>query len=70
MDDGRKVRGESNITAAPGKKQELFLIPGDVNPLPQALAAIERADLITMGQGRYLRALFPMCWCAGLRRPS
>jgi uncharacterized cofD-like protein len=66
MDDGRKVRGESKITAAPGKIKELFLIPGDVNPLPQTLAAIERADLITVGPGSLFTSLIPNVLVRGI----
>src|SRR3984957_14078001 len=51
MEDGTRVRGETTITASKGRIQELFLIPHDVEPLPQTLEAIARADLITIGPG-------------------
>lgn len=66
MDDGRKVRGETKITASHGRIKELFLIPSDVNPLPQTLAAIERADLITVGPGSLFTSLIPNVLVRGI----
>src|SRR5207247_4219739 len=40
MEDGSRVRGETKITASKGRIKELFLVPPDVDPLPQTLAAI------------------------------
>jgi len=51
MEDGTRVRGETQITASRGKIRELFLVPPDVEPLPQTLEAIAAADLITIGPG-------------------
>src|SRR5882672_3161447 len=51
MEDGTRVRGETNITASKGRIRELFLVPPDVEPLPQTLEAIADADLITVGPG-------------------
>src|SRR5919109_1189572 len=45
MEDGTRVRGETKITASKGKIRELFLVPPDVQPMPQTLAAIASADL-------------------------
>ena len=49
MADGTRVGGETNITASTGRIKELHLVPPDVQPLPQTLAAIASADLITIG---------------------
>ena len=51
MDDGSLVRGETNITASRLRIAELMLDPPDAAPLPETLAAIEQADLITVGPG-------------------
>jgi len=59
MDDGTRVRGETKITASKGRIKELFLIPHDVEPLPQTLEAIARADLITVGPGSLFTSLIP-----------
>ncbi|MGA9383662.1 MAG: gluconeogenesis factor YvcK family protein, partial [Candidatus Sulfotelmatobacter sp.] len=47
MEDGTRVRGETKITASKGRIQELFLVPPNVDPLPQTLDAIARADIIS-----------------------
>jgi uncharacterized cofD-like protein len=52
MEDGTRVRGETNITASKVRIQELFLVPPNVEPLPQTLDAISRADIISR-----------ICWC-------
>ncbi len=52
MEDGTRVRGETKITASRVRIKELFLVPPDVEPLPQTLEAIANADLITMGRDR------------------
>jgi uncharacterized cofD-like protein len=59
MEDGSRVRGETRITASKGRIRELFLVPPDVEPLPQTLEAIARADLITMGPGSLFTSLTP-----------
>jgi uncharacterized cofD-like protein len=57
MEDGTRVRGETSITASKGKIKELVLVPQDVEPLPQTLEAIARADLITLGPGSLFTSL-------------
>src|SRR5437667_3554989 len=59
MEDGTRVRGETKITASKGRIKELFLDPPDVEPLPQTLEAIARADLITIGPGSLFTSLIP-----------
>src|SRR6202051_1262946 len=59
MDDGTRIRGETKITAGKGRIRELFLDPKDVQPLPQTLEALARADLITIGPGSLFTSLIP-----------
>ena len=59
MEDGTRVRGETNITASKVRIQELFLVPPDVDPLPQTLDAIAGADLISIGPGSLFTSLIP-----------
>jgi uncharacterized cofD-like protein len=66
MEDGTRVRGETNITASKGKIHQLFLLPPDVNPLPQTLEAIARADLITVGPGSLFTSLVPNLLVKGI----
>ena len=66
MQDSTRVRGETKITASKGRIQELFLVPPDPEPLPQTLAAIARADLITIGPGSLFTSLIPNLLVRGI----
>jgi uncharacterized cofD-like protein len=68
MDDGTRVRGETKITASKGRIKELFLVPPDVEPLPQTLEAIARADLITIGPGSLFTSLIPNLLVHGIAK--
>src|SRR6266852_4957807 len=59
MEDGSRVRGETKITASKVRIQELFLVPPNVDPLPQTLDAIARADIISIGPGSLFTSLIP-----------
>jgi len=66
MDDRTRVRGETRITASKGRIHELSLVPPDVEPLPQTLEAIARADLITIGPGSLFTSLIPNLLVRGI----
>jgi uncharacterized cofD-like protein len=66
FEDGSKVLGETRITASKGKIRELHLVPADVEPLPQTLAAIATADLITIGPGSLFTSLIPNLLVRGI----
>ena len=68
MEDGTRVRGETKITASKGRIKELCLIPHDVEPLPQTLEAIARADLITIGPGSLFTSLIPNLLVRGIAK--
>jgi uncharacterized cofD-like protein len=57
MDDGSHVLGETNINASQRRIVELQMVPPNPDPLPQTLAAIAAADLITMGPGSLFTSL-------------
>lgn len=59
MADGSRVQGETRITASTGRIVDLHIVPADPQPLPQALEAIARADLITVGPGSLFTSLIP-----------
>jgi uncharacterized cofD-like protein len=66
MKGGKRVRGETRITASDGKIEKLLIIPPDVEPLPQTLEAIARADLITIGPGSLFTSLIPNVLVRGI----
>src|SRR5436190_17009253 len=66
MEDGTRVRGETKITASQGRIKELVLVPPDVEPLPQTLEAIARADLISVGPGSLFTSLIPNLLVRGI----
>jgi uncharacterized cofD-like protein len=66
LEDGTRVSGETNITASKGKIRQLFLNPPEVEPLPQTLAAIAQADLITIGPGSLFTSLVPNLLVKGI----
>jgi uncharacterized cofD-like protein len=68
MEDGSHVRGETNITASKGRIKELFLLPPDPEPLPQTLAAIADADVITIGPGSLFTSLIPNLLVRGIAK--
>jgi 2-phospho-L-lactate transferase/gluconeogenesis factor (CofD/UPF0052 family) len=51
---------------APGALRTLHLVPPDVQPLPQTLAAIASADLITIGPGSLFTSLVPNLLVQGI----
>ncbi len=57
MDDGSIVRGETEISGTRRRIVELVLDPPKVDPLPDTLDAISRADLITVGPGSLFTSL-------------
>ena len=66
MEDGSRIRGETKITASSGRIKQLFLDPPDVQPLPQTLEAMARADLITIGPGSLFTSLIPNLLVPGI----
>lgn len=59
LEDGRTVHGETQITAARSPIRSLRLEPSHCEPLPDALAAIRAADLITIGPGSLYTSILP-----------
>ena len=59
LEDGQEVRGETNITASRSPIRRLRLEPEHCLPLPEALAAIRAADIITVGPGSLYTSILP-----------
>src|SRR5215831_8008693 len=57
--DGRIVYGESRINRTRVPIKRLLIVPSGCQPLPEALAAIKAADLITLGPGSLYTSLIP-----------
>jgi len=59
LKDGSVVHGETNIGKVGSHIERLFLEPEECKPMPDALSAIERADIITVGPGSLFTSLLP-----------
>lgn len=64
--DGRTVHGETQITAAKSPIRSLRLEPDHCEPLPETLAAIHAADLITLGPGSLYTSILPNLLVSGV----
>ena len=59
LENGRKVHGETRITASRTPIKKLNLLPRSVRPLPKAIEAIRDADLILLGPGSLYTSILP-----------
>ncbi|WP_114570132.1 gluconeogenesis factor YvcK family protein [Exiguobacterium flavidum] len=59
FEDGTIVRGESNIPKVRKKIERLYLEEEDVRPVPEAIRAIEDADVIVLGPGSLYTSIIP-----------
>src|ERR1700674_3928075 len=59
LEGGRKVHGETRITASRKPIKKLTLFPRNVRPLPKAVEAIQQADLILLGPGSLYTSILP-----------
>ncbi|CAN5520245.1 hypothetical protein BH10ACI1_BH10ACI1_15040 [soil metagenome] len=59
LNDGSTVRGETKIGKLGHSIKRLYLEPENCRPLPQALAAIHEANVITVGPGSLFTSLLP-----------
>ncbi|OEH87038.1 hypothetical protein BHU72_00690 [Desulfuribacillus stibiiarsenatis] len=66
MKDGRIIRGESSIPKANGTIQRVFLEPKDVAPTPEALQALQKADVIIVGPGSLYTSVLPVLMVQGI----
>jgi len=64
--DGRTILGESAINKTRVPIKRLYIVPSRCRPLPETLAAIEAADLITMGPGSLYTSLIPNLLVRGI----
>jgi len=59
LENGRKVHGETRITASRSPIKKLSLLPRNVRPLSKAIEAILEADLILLGPGSLYTSILP-----------
>lgn len=57
--DGSVVRGETNVSKVGSSIKRLYLEPENCQPLPETLAAIYEADIVTIGPGSLFTSLLP-----------
>jgi uncharacterized cofD-like protein len=59
LEGGRRVHGETRITASRKPIKKLALFPRSARPLPKAVEAIHEADLILLGPGSLYTSILP-----------
>jgi uncharacterized cofD-like protein len=59
MEDGTIVSGESKIPLVNKKIKRVFLSPEHIEPLPEAIQAIENADLVVISPGSLFTSILP-----------
>ena len=59
LSDGSIVRGETNISKVGNSIKRLRLEPENCQPMPETLAAIADADVVTVGPGSLFTSLLP-----------
>jgi len=66
LEDGSKALGETRISRSRVRIETIALQPRRCRPLPDTLAAIARADLITLGPGSLFTSLIPNLLVQGI----
>jgi uncharacterized cofD-like protein len=64
--DGKLIQGESRISKTRVPIERLQIVPARCKPLPETLAAIKKADLITVGPGSLYTSLIPNLLVQGI----
>lgn len=67
FEDGSCIKGETAVRDTLGKIKRVYLEPSDCTPVPEAMRALEEADLIVLGPGSLYTSVLPNLLVAGLR---
>src|SRR5438067_4591583 len=59
LENGKRVHGETRITASRSPIRKLMLVPPNVRPLSEAVSAIRDANLILIGPGSLYTSILP-----------
>lgn len=59
MEDGEIIHGESNIPLSGKRIKRVFLEPQPLQPLPNAVESIQKADLIVISPGSLYTSIMP-----------
>lgn len=62
------VRGQVAVATAPGTIESIALLPPDLLPCPEAVAAVREADLVVLGPGSWFSSVLPHLMVPDLRR--
>ena len=62
----RPVRGQVAVASTPGTVRRVRLIPDQPEPSPEAVAAIRRATLVTLGPGSWFSSVIPHLLVPGI----
>lgn len=57
--DGSVINGESNISKSKLPIKRIYLEPEDIRPVPEAINAINEADIIILGPGSLFTSIIP-----------
>ncbi len=63
---GEKILGETRISRSTERIEQVKLRPGKAKPLAEALAAIDQADVITLGPGSLFTSVIPNLLVEGI----
>ncbi|TCS81777.1 gluconeogenesis factor YvcK family protein [Tepidibacillus fermentans] len=65
--DGTRIKGESRIPTTGKSIKQVYIVPHDVEPLDEAIEAIQKADAILIGPGSLYTSIIPNLLVKGIK---